>query len=236
MGRNCRNQRLANCISHRDVPQPHWSVLEDEQLAFAKAPSPKNLQRYQRQTSRFGNPPAHRYRIEEDGISPRVLRHLQLVNSLLTDRALEALRIMNQVMIGDPVTERTRSRIVEFVVEADTFNRHSTCQICELAAQLKTNPRQLQQHHVAGKVRGEPNYPDSITVCTSCHESLSDIQRSWLISRTDPATRLSCYFFGLADIFTLLAQKSGKKFFRKLASQFRAKGHYIRNRVQKGKA
>jgi hypothetical protein len=81
-------------------------------------------------------------------------------------------------------------------------------------------------------VRGEPNYPDSITVCTSCHESLSDVQRSWLVSSRDPATRLSCYFFGWADVFTLLAQKSGKKFFYELASRFRAKGHHIRNRVQ----
>jgi len=154
---------------------------------------------------------------------------------LLTDRALEALRIMNQVTIGDPATERIRSRTVEFVVEANGFNKHSTCQICGLAAQPPTNSGRVQRHHVGGKVHGEPNYPDSITVCVSCHKSLSDVQRSWLVSRKDPATRLSCYFFGWADVFTLLAQKSNKKeFFHKLASRFRAKGHHIRNRVHKG--
>jgi hypothetical protein len=109
---------------------------------------------------------------------------------------LMALRIMNQVMIDGSATERIRSRIVKLAVEASDSSRHSICQICELVAQPKTNPRQLQQHHVAGKVDGEPNYPDSVTVCTSCHEWLSDFQRSWLVSRKDPATQLSYYFFG----------------------------------------
>lgn len=156
------------------------------------------------------------------------------MNLFLTDYALEALRIMHQVTKDDPTTERIRSKTVRFLVEADRFCRHSTCQICELAAQPKVNSRKLQRHHVAGKVRGEPNYRDSVTVCNRCHESLSDVQRSWLVSRKDPATRLSCYFFGWADIFTLLAQKSRKKFFHDLASRFRAKGHHIRNRVYKG--
>jgi hypothetical protein len=151
----------------------------------------------------------------------------------LTDQTLMALRIMHQVTIGD-LTERMRSRIVKLIVEAERYSRHSKCQICELVPQLNTSPRQFQQHHVAGKVHGEPNYPDSITVCPDCHELLSDVQRSWLVSRKDPAMRLSSYFFGWADVFNLLAQKSGKKFFRELATRFRAKGYHIRNTVQKG--
>jgi hypothetical protein len=137
---------------------------------------------------------------------------------------------MNEVTIDSPVTE---SKVVRFLVEADRCSRHFACQICELVAQPKTSPRQLQRHHIAGKMHGEPNYPDSITVCAGCHKYLSDVQRSWLVFRKDPATRLSCYFFGLADIFTLLAQKSGKKFFHELASRFRAKGYHMRNAVYK---
>jgi predicted nucleic acid-binding Zn ribbon protein len=105
------------------------------------------------------------------------------------------------------------------------------CVVCKIA-QVPQTDSELEEHHIAGKVCGRPNFPDTVTVCGPCHEYLSDHQKDWLVHRRDSAHRLSSYLFGWADIFDLLCQKSGRPRFVTLARRFRSQGWHIRNNVR----
>jgi hypothetical protein len=115
--------------------------------------------------------------------------------------------------------------------DAEQCVRADHCVVC----QITQNPQgdsELEEHHIAGKTRGEPNFPDTITVCNRCHRYLSDHQRAWSSCSKNDAARLSSYFFGWADIFDLLYKLSGTSGFEKLAEKFRSQGYYIRNALR----
>jgi hypothetical protein len=78
-------------------------------------------------------------------------------------------------------------------------------------------------------VLGKPNFPDTLTLCRFCHGYPCDHQRAWLLCRRDKRTKLSCFFFGWADVFDLISNRSGQLCFQRLASRFRAQGWHIRN-------
>jgi hypothetical protein len=115
--------------------------------------------------------------------------------------------------------------------DAEQSVRCDHCIICK-AAQVTQADLRLEEHHIAGRVRGQPNFPDTVTVCGLCHEYLSDHQKDWLVHRRDSAHRLSSYLFGWADIFDLLYQKSGRPSFLSLARTFRSQGWHLRNNVR----
>lgn len=149
------------------------------------------------------------------------------------DKLLTALRLIAEVddeyrHLAKPVG----LNVVKLLKDAEQRLNFHYCVLCQLTVPW---PRQtnveLQQHHISGKVRAEPHCLDVVAVCNFCHARLSDHQRDWLIHRNGTPTRLSCYFFGWADIFDLLAYKSGYSYFEKIASRFRAQGYYIRNRI-----
>jgi len=102
------------------------------------------------------------------------------------------------------------------------------CVVCGIAQVPQTNA-ELEEHHIAGRVCGQANFSDTLTVCRRCHEHLSDHQKEWLVPKRDVAHRLSSYLFGWADIFDLLNQKSGRPCFLSLARKFRSQGWHIRN-------
>ena len=112
--------------------------------------------------------------------------------------------------------------------DAEQCVRANHCVVCQIAQAPQGNS-ELEEHHIAGKIRGDPNFPDTVTICGHCHEYLSDHQKAWLLCCKAEAARLSCYFFGWADIFDLLYKLSGASGFEKLAEKFRCQGYYIRN-------
>jgi hypothetical protein len=149
------------------------------------------------------------------------------------DRVLTALRLIVEVEETGQLTELNISDLVKLVKDAEQGIEHDYCLICRTTGATQADPH-VEQHHVAGKVVGEPDIPDTVTVCGDCHNYLSDHQRAWLIHSRDRAYRFSSYFFGWADIFDLLFVMSGVSSFKRLAEKFRSQGWHIRNNPRKG--
>jgi hypothetical protein len=151
---------------------------------------------------------------------------------VVEDALLIALKLIAEVIEEEPLEGLEYCNLSKLLKDAQECLNFPYCILCHITGRW---PRQksiiLQQHHVAGKVQGNPNQPDTISVCQRCHDYLSDHQRSWLLYRKDQVTRLSCYFFGWADIFELLSNKSGLLYFERLGARFRSQGFYIRNRL-----
>ena len=151
------------------------------------------------------------------------------------DRILEARRLIAEVD-----DEATRSSelisldLTNLLKDASDCKNRDYCVVCQIIGK-PANPRTgLQEHHIAGKVYGQPNFSDTIPVCTdSCHRHLSEFHDAWYSRSTNTSTRLSCYFFGWADIFLLLHIRSGLPYFEILAAKFRAKGRDLRLRLSK---
>jgi hypothetical protein len=81
----------------------------------------------------------------------------------------------------------------------------------------------LRQHHIAGKA----NLPDTITLCKSCHDELSNIyQPKWLPWREAERNPLECYFLGWSDIFHLFWQKTRQEYFYELSKSFALNARY----------
>jgi len=141
------------------------------------------------------------------------------------DRVLLLLKLMLELDTSVIQSDLLNS-VVKVVKEAQLCVRSSYCVVCRIVRVKEGDPI-LQDHHVAGKVRGRPNFDDTTTVCSSCHESLCDRQKRWHL--TEPGYRLSSWFYGWADIFDLLYEKSESEFFACLARKLRSKGWDMRN-------
>jgi len=144
------------------------------------------------------------------------------------DRVLTLLRLGIEVQESQRLPGFNIENLAKLVNDAEHYTRHDYCVVC-LTAEVSQVSCRLEEHHIAGKVLGEPNFPDTMTVCDRCHGYLSDHQRAWLLCCKDEATRLSCYFFGWADVFDLLHRLSGTPDFERLAEKFRCQGYYIRS-------
>jgi len=121
--------------------------------------------------------------------------------------------------------------LAELFKDAEQCVHLNHCVVCKIA-QAPVTDSELEEHHIAGRVRGQPDFPDTVTVCGLCHEYLSDHQKDWLVYRKNAAHRLSSYLFGWADIFDLLYHKSGRPSFLSLARRFRSQGWHVRNNVR----
>jgi hypothetical protein len=81
----------------------------------------------------------------------------------------------------------------------------------------------LEQHHIAGKA----NLPDTLTLCRTCHDELTNIYQPkwipWADSERDP---LECYLLGWSDIFHLLWHKTGHHYFFELSKSFALNARY----------
>jgi hypothetical protein len=144
------------------------------------------------------------------------------------DRVLTVLKLGIEVQELHGLAVFNIENLVKLVEDAEHCTRHDCCVVC-LTAEVPQASCRLEEHHIAGKVLGEANFPDTMTVCDRCHRYLSDHQRAWLLCCRDEAIRLSCYFFGWADVFDLLRRLSGTPDFERLAEKFRCQGYYIRN-------
>ena len=141
------------------------------------------------------------------------------------DRVLLALRLRTE--LGQSVKTNGLD-LAKLFKDAEESARCEHCIICK-AVQVTQADLRLEEHHVAGRARRQPNLPDTVTVCSHHHSWLNDHQRAWLLCSTDSLTRLSSYYFGWADVFDLMAKESGLLEFEKLAKKFRAQGAHIRN-------
>jgi hypothetical protein len=141
------------------------------------------------------------------------------------DRVLLFLKLMVELDTGALQSDLLNS-VVRMVKEAQLRVCHSYCVVCRVA-QVRQGDPILQEHHVAGKVRGQPNFNDTMTVCSSCHEPLCDRQKSW--QPTEHGHELPSWFYGWADVFDLLYEKSNTEFFACLARKLRFKGWDMRN-------
>ena len=148
------------------------------------------------------------------------------------DRALIALRLIMEMQETGRFNESVMSALIQLIKDAQQCVDHDYCVICRIAFFRQVSST-LQTHHVGGKVRGEPNFPDCLPVCGKCHKYLSNHQRSWLVNQADNAPRLSSYFFGWADVFDLIGRKSKASDFEELAEKFRSQGWYIRNNLRR---
>jgi hypothetical protein len=144
------------------------------------------------------------------------------------DRVLTVLKLGIEVQESQGLAAFNIENFVKLVKDAEQRIHSDCCVVCRIAQVPQANCRR-KEHHLAGKVLGQPNSPDTMTVCDRCHGYLSDHQRAWLLCCKDDATRFSCYFFGWADVFDLLYKLSGTTDFERFAEKFRCQGYYIRN-------
>jgi hypothetical protein len=145
------------------------------------------------------------------------------------DRILIALRLIAEVEDEARLFTKFKDHnIVKLIKEAEEAIPKSNCTLCHVSG--KPQPTQkLEQHHISGKLRGIPIYPDTITVCPVCHAFLNDHQRSWLKNKKGNGDQSSNYFYGFADIFELLYNKTGQLYFGILARKFRSQAWHLRN-------
>jgi hypothetical protein len=99
--------------------------------------------------------------------------------------------------------------LTKLIEDAEQRTRHEYCVICGVAEEYKRVP-DLQQNHIGGKFNGRSNFEDTITVCSRCHDYLSDHQKTWLNSRREVTFNLASYLCGWSDVFELLFSKTGR--------------------------
>jgi hypothetical protein len=86
----------------------------------------------------------------------------------------------------------------------------------------RQNHHDLEQHHIAGGA----NFPDTVTLCETCHDELSNIyQPKWICRAKNP---LECYFLGWSDIFHLMLAKTGHLYFYELFKVFALNARYAK--------
>ncbi len=94
---------------------------------------------------------------------------------------------------------------IQLLKEAEQQVSRKQCVICG------RNDVILEQHHVAGRAR----YTDTITLCETCHDELSNIyQPKWIHTVKHP---LRCYLLGWSDVFHLIWAKTKHPYFYELS-------------------
>ncbi len=126
----------------------------------------------------------------------------------------------------DQPTQLNGFDFANLLKDAEQRVHYEYCVICKVAG--LSIDRNLEKHHIAGRV----NFHDTITVCSRCHDHLSDHQKYWLLRRNDKEFRSSAYIFGWADVFDLLHERTSSSYFLGLAQKFRSQGWRIRNKLR----
>ncbi len=146
----------------------------------------------------------------------------------MNDLLSVALRLIIEAIGDDQNLQSKIPSLVKLLRDGEQCVSHDHCVICR-NAEIDQTSRIIEQHHIAGRA----GLSCSTTVCRNCHEYLRDHQRAWLLCRRDKRSKLSSFFFGWADVFDLLAKRSGQLFYENLAEKFRAQGWHIRNNPQR---
>lgn len=108
------------------------------------------------------------------------------------------------------------SHPIRLIKEAEQQIASTHCVICG------RNNLVLEQHHIAGRAK----YPDTITLCVTCHDELSNIyQPKWIRAGRNC---VECYFLGWSDIFHLMWVKKGHPYFYELSKVFALNARYAR--------
>lgn len=104
---------------------------------------------------------------------------------------------------------------IRLIKQAEMRVPSTRCAIC-------ASEGPLEQHHIAGR----ENLPDTITLCKTCHNELTNLyQPKWLPWNGEKKS-LECYFLGLSDIFYLLWVKAGHSYFHELSKVFALNARY----------
>jgi len=83
----------------------------------------------------------------------------------------------------------------------------------------------LEHHHIAGRA----NLSDTITMCKTCHDEVTNIyQVKWLPWTDAERYPLECYFLGWSDVFHLLWHRTGHRYFFELSKSFALNARYQR--------
>ena len=108
------------------------------------------------------------------------------------------------------------SHPIRLIKEAEQQFESTRCVICG------SNNPVLEQHHIAGRA----NYPDTVTLCETCHDELSSIyQPKWIRTRRN---RMECYLLGWSDIFHLMWVKTKHPYFYELSKAFALSARYAK--------
>lgn len=138
------------------------------------------------------------------------------------DRVNIAVVSIRKVQDRFPDIPEKFRQILCLVIEAYKQTVSNRCVLCRLTG--KTSDA-LEQHHIAGR----NNWPDSLSVCLSCHNRLTENQKKWQNDLSNDRIRLSSYFDGLRDLFELLWELTGESHYRALAKRFTDQAWSIRN-------
>jgi len=136
------------------------------------------------------------------------------------DRVLQAISLVNQVeeRFSCPKGIAILHPIV-LIKQAEQRLATVRCTICG------TDDVTQEQHHVAGRL----NFPDTITVCKSCHDEFTNIlQPKWIPWKSTERNPIECYFLGWSDIFYLLWQRTDHLYFYELSKSFALNARYQR--------
>ncbi|MFC1506399.1 hypothetical protein ACFLQ6_04940 [Thermoproteota archaeon] len=145
------------------------------------------------------------------------------------DRVLMAFKLTSEV--DDEVKRPEEFDLVKIIKNAEQQTIYDNCILCEISVVSQSDSK-LEQHHIAGKI----NFNDTITVCLECHDFLSKHQKYWLPKKKSSLNRLSSYFYGWADVFDLLHNKTGSSYFENLANKFCSQAYHLRINSTKRRA
>jgi hypothetical protein len=108
------------------------------------------------------------------------------------------------------------SHPIRLIKEAEQQIASTHCVICGRSDLI------LEQQHVAGRA----NYSDTVTLCESCHDELSNIyQPKWIRTQRN---HVECYFLGWSDIFHLMWVKTKHPYFYELSKTFALNARYAK--------
>ncbi len=133
---------------------------------------------------------------------------------LVLDRVQDAVSMITKVdeQVQFPV-ELSIPHPIRLIKEAEQQVPALQCMICG-------SEDHLEKHHVAGRA----HYPDTVTLCETCHDELSNIyQPKWIHTTKLP---LRCYFLGWSDIFHLIWIKTRHPYFYELSKVFALNAGY----------
>jgi hypothetical protein len=106
---------------------------------------------------------------------------------------------------------------IGLVKEAEQQVAATHCVVC------RRSGVSLEQHHIAGRA----NLPDTISLCKTCHDEVTNIYQAkwipWADAERDP---LECYFLGWSDIFHLIWQRTRHLYFYELSKSFALNARY----------
>jgi hypothetical protein len=136
------------------------------------------------------------------------------------DRVLRAVALVVQLEERFPFPRNLSTpHPIVLIKQAEQQSVATRCTVCG------TNGVTFEQHHIAGKV----NSPDTVTLCKSCHDELTNIyQPKWLPWKDSERDPLECYFLGWSDIFHLIWQGTRHRYFLELSKTFALNARYAR--------